>query len=688
MTLPVALTGLPEILGTLTADTRGQLRHATHPDKAERNAAAAAAAMNEITAAGGAVGFARLEMLLVKGASKATVTAMRSDEILLVMVDPAKGTAQVEKALHAWASNGAAAPAAPPGVSAPAAAPRSAHAEARVSASDDPWAALRRSLVRGLLTEAAARRREIADTTPAAGRAGVERLAAAEIDQAMLTLVQGVGSVLAGDGLGGARTLEALAGDSQKNLSFRWLALWWSARAMLKSGNSAAARTHVKQALALGKQLDREAVALSQWVAAKVLVNDGEHGKALAYLEQARAAFQRLGDRWGLGRTWLAEARALLAQERDPEAVAAARQAWATDRAWEEPVVFLARRALLRGDLAEAEGLLRYVNGQSAERLRSLIEAIRQQGVSQADAIEFLRESDAPPTVRSIRAMERLSQASPRFVQARDALAWMLLKVGKYAEASTIFRGLLAQQLKQADRASVMLGLGCIAHAQQTGKDPDSKLHAAVTAGGAAPGPGAPDAQPLPALSTSTLAARVSQIVGGGPVFSGQLSVFPLPDVVEFVRSARRTGLLVCSSQKGMAAVNFRDGRITGATSPGTPDVGEILLRARKISSVALKAARASQPADQPDHVLGAWLLREGLVDAAAVQEALRWGIEATFRDLVQWRDGEFAFNREGENEPASAPAPIDLDAQDVLLNVFRQMDEDARDAVAPGVPR
>ena len=42
-------------------------RHATHPDKAERNAAAAAAAMNEITAAGGAVGFARLEMLLREG---------------------------------------------------------------------------------------------------------------------------------------------------------------------------------------------------------------------------------------------------------------------------------------------------------------------------------------------------------------------------------------------------------------------------------------------------------------------------------------------------------------------------------------------------------------------------------------------------------------------------------------------
>jgi hypothetical protein len=265
----------------------------------------------------------------------------------------------------------------------------------------------------------------------------------------------------------------------------------------------------------------------------------------------------------------------------------------------------------------------------------------------------------------------------------------MLLKVGKYAEASTIFRGLLSQQLTQSDRASVMLGLGCIAHAQQTGKDPEARLQAAVMAGAVAPGPnGASDVAPLPALSTTSLPARSSQVATSA-VFSGQLSVFALPDVVEFVRSARRTGMLVLGSEKGMAAVHFRDGRITGATSSVTPDVGEILLRTRKISNVALRAVKTAQSsADEPDHVLGARLVKEGLVDERAVREALRRKIELTILEVLKWKDGEFAFNRDGENEPSGTDGAVEFDAQDVLLNVLKQIDEDARGRAAPGAQR
>ncbi len=698
MNLPPLLDGLSEISGALTADVSGKLKGATHPETAEHSAAATAAAVGDLSAAGKALGLARLEMLLVKGATRSFVAAIRAEDLLLVAVDPSKGTAQVEKVLHGWvssaASDGRVPPDAPsardvePPPSAAPAAPRPA-TDPREAATGgdarDPWAALRRSLVRGLLTDAATRRRELDEVGPAAGRPGAEPVAASEIDRAMQLLLQGIGSVLAGDGFGGARTLEALTGASQRNLSFRWLALTWSGRAALKSGDSPAARTHLTQALLLAKQLDVEAVSVSQWVAADVLTHDRDHRRAEACLAAARSGFQQLKDRWGLGQTWLSEARGLVAQRRDDEAISCARQAWAADPSWEEPAVFLARRSLVRNDLAEAEGMLRYLSGPSAERVRSLIDAIRQNIVSPADASEFLRESEAPPTPQSIRAMERIAQGAPRFVQAREALAWMLLKLGKYPDASTIFRGLLGQQLSQADRASVMLGLGCIAHAQQTGKDPDARLHAAVTAGGAAPGKPVSDVAPLPNLSASTLAARSSQIASTGSVFSGQLSVFPLTDVIEFVRSARRTGLLVCSSQKGMAAVHFRDGRITGATSPGTPDLGEVLLRARKISSVALRAVRTSRPGQQPDRVIGEVLLREGIVDAETVRDGVRRQVELTILELVKWKEGEFAFNREGDGDPASTPVPVELDAQAVLLNVLKQMDEDARIPAAPG---
>jgi hypothetical protein len=232
-----------------------------------------------------------------------------------------------------------------------------------------------------------------------------------------------------------------------------------------------------------------------------------------------------------------------------------------------------------------------------------------------------------------------------------------------------------------------MLGLGCIAHAQQTGKDPDTRLQAAVMAGASAPEPDAgADVVPLPSLSGTSLPARSSQVASSA-VFSGQLSVFALPDVIEFVRSARRTGLLVCSSEKGMAAVHFRDGRITGATSTVSPDIGEILVAARKLSTVALRALKPAQP-DQPDHVLGARLIQEGLVDERAVREALRRKVELTIAEVLKWKGGEFAFNREGDTEPSSTQVPVEFDAQDVLLNVLKQIDEDARGRTAPGAQR
>jgi hypothetical protein len=136
-----------------------------------------------------------------------------------------------------------------------------------------------------------------------------------------------------------------------------------------------------------------------------------------------------------------------------------------------------------------------------------------------------------------------------------------------------------------------------------------------------------------------------------------------------------------------MAAMQFRDGRISGATAPGAPDVGELLVRARKLSPVALRAVRAAQAADAPDHAIAARLVEEGLADEAAVREAIRGKVEGAILEVLRWKGGEFAFNRE-EAAPPPSPAQVELDAQDVLLNVLKQMDEDARARSAPAAPR
>jgi hypothetical protein len=129
-----------------------------------------------------------------------------------------------------------------------------------------------------------------------------------------------------------------------------------------------------------------------------------------------------------------------------------------------------------------------------------------------------------------------------------------------------------------------------------------------------------------------------------------------------------------------MAAVHFRDGRITGATAPRTPDLAELLLASRKVSSVALRALGTTHPRGPArDRETAAALLREGLVDEAALRDAARRQVELVVQELVGWKEGEFAFNRESDGEPERAPGAADLDAQDVLLTVLQHLDEAAR---------
>jgi tetratricopeptide (TPR) repeat protein len=717
VTLRSVVDGLPELEDALAVDLQGRIIEATPAEpQASRDGASAAAVVSHVVAAGASAGFTRLALLEVRAPRRTTVTAVRPDALVVAKVDTARGTRQVVKALQAWAPAGEvpppplalrcgsgavaapqpaaprpaagassrpappAAPQRPPPVPAVALAPAPAAPGPDPRALEDPWAGLRRALVRGQLTEAAARHREIAGAAPRTdGRPGAEPLARPALQRAMQLLLDGIGSVMAGDAVGGGRTLLALTGAQQQNLSVRWLAHHWCARAATRSGGFGAAGAHVKEALAIARQLDIEARAVSQLAAAEVLAHDADPGKALAWLRESRSRFERLQDRWGTAQTWLVEARVLARARRDEEAAGAAQQAWAADPGSDEPPIFLARRALVANDLARAEELLLRVETPAAERVRSLVQAIRDGAVSAADAGELLRVSEGVPGPEALRALERIAGSSPRFVQAREALARILLRLGKYAEARTLFRGLLAEPLGAADRASVMLGLGCIANALPEGKGAEATLRSAGGREAPAQDSG-PTTPALPRLSSSVLLGG-----SGGPsaVFSGLLGDFAVPDLLEFLRSARRTGLLVCSSAANMGTLRFRDGFVTAGAAPGTPDLGAALVRLRKVSALALAALASPAGAEQPDHVLGEALVREGIVDAAAVHEAQRLQIELTIRQLVQWKDGEFAFSRDAEDPGPRAGGSVSLDPQAVLLEVFRQLDEESRGAAA-----
>lgn len=577
-----ALEDLPDAAAAIVASRDGSLLHA--PEGSEDAAAAFAVAIGQLEEAGTALGLSGLYSVSVRGTKSSAVIPVRERGFLIAQAGLQRPVSELEKALERWSIPEPGGPL------------------------RDAWAALRNSLVRGRLPDAIACWREIA-AAPALREAlaGSEPLRREELDDALEGLLHGVACALAHDGVGGLRWLKNLASPAQGNLSIRWLAHVWCCRAAMESGDLPAAGPHAREALALAAHLDSRARAASSWAAAEAFALGRDPREARARLKESHDAFARAGDGWGVARTRLAEARILATLGSEAEAEVAEGLAAAADPSWDEPHLFRARRLLLGGDAAQARQILEPLRSPAAGRERALIVSFEHGLITAADLGALLRARDAPPSPETAGALKRIAAAAPRCITAQDALAWVLLRLGRYGEAKAAFASLLAGQHGANERFSLLAGLGRIAAAsRQLAGKPKRKAQAAAAVAPAQPERG----------------------VG----LRGELSEVPLPDVLEFLRTGRRSGILLCRSRHGSAALRFSGGFITGGTSE----------------------------------------------DEADLQLGLEEKIERVVRRMLRWETGQFSFERDDQ---AGAPGTaVEIDPQALLLKLYAASDEASRD--------
>src|SRR3954470_7687830 len=345
---PIALPSLdevPEAASAIVADRDGAVLHA--PDGSDETAGAVASALQKLDAAGQALGLSGMHGLSVRGTSVSSTAVVRGPGFLFTRGAAGRPAGALEKALERWSLPQSGVPA------------------------RDSWASLRDALVRGRIADAIGHWREIAAAPPCApgresppppplseARAESEPLHREELDDSVESLIRAIAAVLAHDAVGGLRSLQQLAAPSQHNLSIRWLALHFCSRAALDKGDVSTAARHARDALLLSAQLDDAARAVSNWIAAEAIALEAGAEQASGPLAQACETFAHIGDRWGLARARLAEARILWRGGNEAEADAAAVLAAQADPAWDEPLLFRAQGFLLRGDVAGCEQVL------------------------------------------------------------------------------------------------------------------------------------------------------------------------------------------------------------------------------------------------------------------------------------------------------------------------------------------
>jgi hypothetical protein len=146
----------------------------------------------------------------------------------------------------------------------------------------------------------------------------------------------------------------------------------------------------------------------------------------------------------------------------------------------------------------------------------------------------------------------------------------------------------------------------------------------------------------------------------------------PVPDLIGFLSTYHRTGILEIEAPSDMFVVEFEVGDIVHAQSTHMPDgqrLGDILVSKGHIDREALEKARKESPRGR----LGEILLQRALVDKGQLLSALQTQIQLLFNRMFEAPTTRFTF---WAGPPMHADEKLRLNATSLLLEGARATDE------------
>jgi hypothetical protein len=161
----------------------------------------------------------------------------------------------------------------------------------------------------------------------------------------------------------------------------------------------------------------------------------------------------------------------------------------------------------------------------------------------------------------------------------------------------------------------------------------------------------------------------------------GAFATMPLPDLLQWLSEARRTGSLTVTLGLDERGLRFEDGRIAaiGADDPLERDFGRVLL-ARGLCDLAA-LGRALDARARLKKTLAEVLVDSGTVGRVALTAAMRAHAREVVLSLFLWQEGSFVFSGDGallgaELRPPEHVLAEPLPAVELLLEGMRRVDE------------
>ncbi len=152
----------------------------------------------------------------------------------------------------------------------------------------------------------------------------------------------------------------------------------------------------------------------------------------------------------------------------------------------------------------------------------------------------------------------------------------------------------------------------------------------------------------------------------------GNLEVMSLPDVLQWIGLAQKTGSLIFEQGRDKKVIFFDKGVIIGANSNSPKDkIGELLVRMDKLTAEVVQEGLRQQR--QTGELIGDIFLAGGYLTTQEFVTALERQATEIIYDLFAWRDGRFIFQ---EKLPRSRTIPIAIKVDFILMEGLRRVDE------------
>ncbi len=126
---------------------------------------------------------------------------------------------------------------------------------------------------------------------------------------------------------------------------------------------------------------------------------------------------------------------------------------------------------------------------------------------------------------------------------------------------------------------------------------------------------------------------------------AGHLRELALPDLLQIIAMAEKTGRLDLTAADGDGLIVFRGGKVIYAASNAAREaLGSILVCRRLVNEATLRQALERQYRSREERRLGSILVQMGALSSDALESVIFEQIEHVIGDLVKWRDGYFKF--------------------------------------------